>query len=65
MKITQIYALAGALVFSSAALAEGGGDRTFARAMQATEQAMEKYATRELTKKSPKVSSDDKDWISK
>ena len=42
MKIAQIYALVGALILSSTALAEGGGDRTFSRATQATEQAMEK-----------------------
>lgn len=60
MKITQIYALAGALILSSTALAEGGGDRTFAKATQTTEQAMKKYAAKQLTKKSPKVSSDDK-----
>jgi hypothetical protein len=64
MKITQIYALVGALVLSSAALAEGGGDRTFAKAMQAQDQAMEKYAARE-GKNAPVVSSDAKDETNK
>lgn len=59
MKITKIFALASALVLSSAALAEGGGDRTFSRAMQAADLAMEKYATREGTT-APVVSSDAK-----
>ncbi|MNI85351.1 hypothetical protein D3C73_1423370 [compost metagenome] len=64
MKITQIYALVGALVLSSVALAEGGGDRTFAKAMQAQDQAMEKYAARE-GKNAPVVSSDAKDETNK
>lgn len=64
MKITKMFALAGALVLSSAALAEGGGDRTFAKAMQATHQAMEKYAAREGTN-APVVSSDAKDETTK
>jgi hypothetical protein len=35
MKIAQICALAGALILSSVALAEGGGDRTFEKMMVA------------------------------
>lgn len=59
MKITQICALAGALVFSSVALAEGGGDRTFEKMMAAKDLAMEKYLARE-GKSAPVVSSDEK-----
>ncbi len=65
MKIAQIYALVGALILSSTALAEGGGDRTFSRATQATEQAMEKFLAKELNKTPPKMSGGDKGQISK
>ncbi|CAM5425381.1 MULTISPECIES: co-regulatory protein PtrA N-terminal domain-containing protein [Pseudomonas] len=65
MKIAQIYALVGALILSSTALAEGGGDRTIARATQATEQAMEKFLAKELKKTPPKMSGGDKGPISK
>ena len=44
MKIAQIFALASALVLSSVALAEGGGDRTFEKMMAANAKAMEQYA---------------------
>lgn len=57
MNITRIFALAGVLLFSSAALAEGGGDRTFAKATQATDQVMEKYVANEV-RNSTLVSSD-------
>ena len=60
MKLTQIFALAGALVLSSFALAEGGGDRTFERMMAAKDRAMEAYVAREGTN-APVVSSDAKD----
>ena len=59
MNFTQICALAGALVFSSIALAEGGGDRTFEKMMAAKDLAMEKYLARE-GKSAPVVSSDEK-----
>lgn len=57
MNITKICALAAALVFSSVALAEGGGDRTFEKMMAANDLAMEKYLARE-GKSAPVVSSD-------
>jgi hypothetical protein len=60
MKIAQICALAGALVLSSVALAEGGGDRTFEKMMVANDLAMEKYVAKE-GKIEPVVSSDAKD----
>lgn len=64
MKLTQICALAGALLLSSVALAEGGGDRTFAKAMQATDLAMEKYVARE-GKNAPAAPSDANDKTTK
>jgi hypothetical protein len=60
MKIAQICALASALVLSSVALAEGGGDRTFEKMMVANDLAMEKYVAKE-GKIEPVVSSDAKD----
>ena len=57
MNITRIFALAGVLLFSSAALAEGGGVRTFAKATQATDQVMEKYVANEV--RSPTLVSSD------
>ncbi|AVX92092.1 MULTISPECIES: co-regulatory protein PtrA N-terminal domain-containing protein [Pseudomonas] len=60
MKIAQIFALASALVLSSVALAEGGGDRTFEKMMVANDLAMEKYVAKE-GKIEPVVSSDAKD----
>lgn len=59
MKLTQICAVAGALVFSSIALAEGGGDRAFEKMMAAKDLAMEKYVARE-GRNAPAVSSDEK-----
>lgn len=60
MKIAQIFTLASALVLSSVALAEGGGDRTFEKMMVANDLAMEKYVAKE-GKIEPVVSSDAKD----
>lgn len=60
MKIAQIFALASALVLSSVALAEGGGDRTFEKMMVANDLAIEKYVAKE-GKIEPVVSSDAKD----
>lgn len=59
MKFNKIFALVGVLVFSSVALAEGGGDRTFEKMMAAKDFAMEKYLARE-GKSDPVVSSDEK-----
>ncbi len=47
MKISKISALLAMLLVSSVALAEGGGDRTFAKMMQANDKAMAKYTAKE------------------
>ncbi|TVT81682.1 co-regulatory protein PtrA N-terminal domain-containing protein [Pseudomonas sp. H3(2019)] len=44
MKLTQVCAFLGALILSSIAMAEGGGDRTFDRMMAANEQAVQAFA---------------------
>ena len=44
MKIVQMGAFVVALAVSSLAMAEGGGDRTFERALSANAKAMEQYA---------------------
>jgi hypothetical protein len=64
MKRTQIFALLGALIISSATLAEGGGDRTFEKMMAARDVAMEAYVAREGNSV-PVVSSDTKDETNK
>jgi hypothetical protein len=60
MKLSKLMIMAGALLVSSAAMAEGGGDRTFERMMVANEQAMQKFAMRE-TNSDPVVATDAKD----
>ncbi|MGH8389357.1 MAG: co-regulatory protein PtrA N-terminal domain-containing protein [Pseudomonas sp.] len=47
MKIAQLSIFATALVMSSMALAEGGGDRTFEKSMVAKERSMELYVAKE------------------
>lgn len=47
MKLTKIFAVAGALALSSFAMAEGGGDRTFEKMMAAKDLAMEKYVAKQ------------------
>jgi hypothetical protein len=44
MKIFKMMAFAGVMAMSLNALAEGGGDRTFERALSANTKAMEQYA---------------------
>jgi hypothetical protein len=44
MKIFKRMAFAAAMAVSVSALAEGGGDRTFERALSANTKAMEQYA---------------------
>lgn len=44
MKIYKVCMLITAFFISSLALAEGGGDRTFERMMQASQQAMKNHA---------------------
>ncbi|MCO7624895.1 hypothetical protein NJC08_00520 [Pseudomonas fluorescens] len=58
MNSSKVIALVIMFSVSSFALAEGGGDRTFARMMQANDAAMAKYEAKE--KKSQPVSSDAK-----
>ena len=59
MKLTKIFAVAGALALSSFAMAEGGGDRTFEKMMAAKDLAMEKYVAKQ-GKNASVVSSDEK-----
>lgn len=54
MKAIQSVIAAWVLGLSSVAWAEGGGERTFQRAMDANQQAMERYATQQ-GKSVPKV----------
>src|ERR1700741_4745657 len=44
MKFLKLLAFTGVMAMSLNALAEGGGDRTFDRALSANAQAMEQYA---------------------
>lgn len=50
MKLTHAMTLTGALFFSSFAMAEGGGDRTFERMMAASNLAVEKYVANEANR---------------
>ncbi|UWF47244.1 hypothetical protein NYP20_18040 [Pseudomonas sp. N3-W] len=59
MKRAQVTLLVGALVMSSLAMAEGGGDKAFERMMATQSQAMEKYAANEA-KRDPVVVNDAK-----
>ncbi|AZC26085.1 DUF2790 domain-containing protein [Pseudomonas sessilinigenes] len=47
MKPLNLSIAAMLFAISSLALAEGGGDRTFARAMEQNEKAMERYAAKQ------------------
>ena len=47
MKLIKLSIAALVLSISSLAMAEGGGDRTFDRAMQANEKAMAAYAAKQ------------------
>lgn len=47
MKFAQIGAVAAALVMSSLAMAEGGGDRTFDRMMTANDRSVELFVSKE------------------
>lgn len=60
MKLAQVSALLGALVVSSVALAEGGGDRTFERMMVANDRAVEAFAANQA-KSDPVVVNEAKD----
>jgi hypothetical protein len=47
MKLAQVCAFSGALILSSFAMAEGGGDRTFDRMMTSNDQAVQAFAAKE------------------
>ncbi|WP_426205407.1 co-regulatory protein PtrA N-terminal domain-containing protein [Pseudomonas sp. TWP3-1] len=47
MKLAQISTFAAALLMSSVALAEGGGDRTFEKMMTANDRSVELFVARE------------------
>ncbi|MFJ7311383.1 co-regulatory protein PtrA N-terminal domain-containing protein [Pseudomonas sp. NPDC098747] len=61
MKFAQISAFTAALVMSSLALAEGGGDRTFEKMMTANNRSVELFVAREQAAGNPVVVNDKKD----
>ncbi|HEF4761583.1 TPA: hypothetical protein SAN82_004040 [Pseudomonas putida] len=60
MKLAQLSTFAAALVLSSVAMAEGGGDRTFEKMMTANDRSMELFAAREQAR-DPVVLNEKKD----
>jgi hypothetical protein len=60
MKLAQLSAFAAALVMSSMALAEGGGDRTFERMMTANDRSVELFVAKEQAR-DPVVVNEKKD----
>lgn len=64
MKFAQLSAFAAALVLSSVAMAEGGGDRTFDKMMVANDRAVELFVAREQAR-DPVVVNEKKDDKSK
>lgn len=60
MKLAQLSAFAVALVMSSMALAEGGGDRTFERMMTANDRSVELFVAKEQAR-DPVVVNEKKD----
>ncbi|MBC8997035.1 MULTISPECIES: co-regulatory protein PtrA N-terminal domain-containing protein [unclassified Pseudomonas] len=60
MKLVKISAFAAALVMSSLAMAEGGGDRTFEKMMTANDRSVELFVAREQAR-DPVVVNDKKD----
>ena len=60
MKLVQLSAFAVALVMSSMALAEGGGDRTFERMMTANDRSVELFVAKEQAR-DPVVVNEKKD----
>jgi hypothetical protein len=61
MKLAQLSAFAVALVISSVALAEGGGDRTFELMMTNNDRSMELFVAKEKAAGNPVVVTDKKD----
>ncbi|EJZ57676.1 MULTISPECIES: co-regulatory protein PtrA N-terminal domain-containing protein [Pseudomonas] len=55
MKFAQLSAFATALMLSSLAMAEGGGDRTFDRMMTANDRAVELFVAKEKAAANPVV----------
>ena len=55
MKFAQLSAFATALMLSSLAMAEGGGDRTFDRMMSANDRAVELFVAKEKAAANPVV----------
>jgi len=64
MKFAQISAFAAALAMSSLALAEGGGDRTFAKMMTANDRSVELFVAKEQAR-DPVVVNEKKDGNTK
>ena len=60
MKLVQLSAFAVALVMSSMALAEGGGDRTFEKMMTANDRSVELFVAKEQAR-DPVVVNEKKD----
>ncbi|WP_095128984.1 co-regulatory protein PtrA N-terminal domain-containing protein [Pseudomonas sp. Irchel s3h14] len=60
MKLAQLSAFAVALVMSSMALAEGGGDRTFEKMMTANDRSVELFVAKEQAR-DPVVVNEKKD----
>ena len=55
MKFAQLSTFAAALMLSSLAMAEGGGDRTFDRMMTANDRAVELFVAKEKAAANPVV----------
>ncbi|MGU9851769.1 co-regulatory protein PtrA N-terminal domain-containing protein [Pseudomonas koreensis] len=55
MKFARLSAFATALMLSSLAMAEGGGDRTFDRMMSANDRAVELFVAKEKAAANPVV----------
>ncbi|OYQ25150.1 hypothetical protein B7L09_05655 [Pseudomonas mandelii] len=60
MKFTQLSTFAAALLMSSLAMAEGGGDRTFEKMMASNDRSVELFVAKEQTR-DPVVVNEKKD----
>ena len=61
MKFARLSAFAIALMLSSLAMAEGGGDRTFDRMMSANDRAVELFVAKEKAAANPVVVNEKKE----
>jgi len=61
MKFARLSAFATALMLSSLAMAEGGGDRTFDRMMSANDRAVELFVAKEKAAANPVVVNEKKE----